>query len=102
MPVVAMADDSTVPLHARDGARDSGGGSPIRTTGLRRSPLTGGVNNASQQFDLPSPTVAVRNLVRAPFAVASGSWPWSFGTMVARLPASNMYDWHYNKLRNLP
>lgn len=78
--MVAIADDGTIPLHARDGARDSGGGSPIRTTGLRRSPLTGGVNNASQQFDLPSPTVAVRNLVCAPFTVPPGSWPRSFGT----------------------
>mmetsp|Transcript_11309 Transcript_11309/g.34010 ORF Transcript_11309/g.34010 Transcript_11309/m.34010 type:complete len:418 (-) Transcript_11309:1132-2385(-) len=68
-PVVATAEDPAVPLHGRDGSRDGGGGSPIRTTGLRRSPLTGAVNNASQQFDLPSPTVAVRNLVeQAQFA----------------------------------
>lgn len=64
-PVVATAEDPAVPLHGRDGSRDGGGGSPIRTTGLRTSPLTGAVNNASQQFDLPSPTVAVRNLVWA-------------------------------------
>ena len=45
---------------ARDG---SGSGSPIKTTGLRRTPLSGGVIGATQQYDLPSPAVAVRNLV---------------------------------------
>lgn len=58
--------DSNVPAAAtlRDGGAGGGGSSsPIRTTGLRRSPLTGGVHNASEQFDLPSPAVAVRNLV---------------------------------------
>lgn len=59
--------DAVVPaaVTSRDGAAGSSGSSPIRTTGLRRSPLTGGVNNASEQFDLPSPAVAVRNLVCA-------------------------------------
>lgn len=41
----------------------------IKTTGLRRAPLSGGVKNATQRFDLPSPCVAVRNLVeQAQFA----------------------------------
>ncbi|KAL6762343.1 hypothetical protein V8C86DRAFT_2520386 [Haematococcus lacustris] len=34
-----------------------------RTTGLRRAPLSGGVSSATVKFDLPSPGVAVRNLV---------------------------------------
>ncbi|KAK9816434.1 hypothetical protein WJX72_000205 [[Myrmecia] bisecta] len=43
--------------------------SPIKTTGLRRGPLTGGVKNATLRYDLPSPAVAVRNLVeQAQFA----------------------------------
>eukprot|EP00879_Flechtneria_rotunda_P001961 GHRR01002135.1.p1 GENE.GHRR01002135.1~~GHRR01002135.1.p1 ORF type:complete len:357 (+),score=104.85 GHRR01002135.1:240-1310(+) len=41
----------------------------VKTTGLRRAPLSGGVKNATQRFDLPSPCVAVRNLVeQAQFA----------------------------------
>ena len=41
----------------------------VKTTGLRRAPLSGGVKNATQRFDLPSPSVAVRNLVeQAQFA----------------------------------
>lgn len=41
----------------------------IKTTGLRRAPLSGGVKNATQRFDLPTPCVAVRNLVeQAQFA----------------------------------
>lgn len=35
----------------------------VKTTGLRRAPLSGGVKNATQRFDLPLPCVAVRNLV---------------------------------------
>jgi hypothetical protein len=43
--------------------------SPVKTTGLRRAPLSGGVKTATQRFDLPSPSVAVRNLVeQAQFA----------------------------------
>jgi hypothetical protein len=36
---------------------------PVKTTGLRRAPLSGGVKTATARFDLPSPPVAVRNLV---------------------------------------
>lgn len=65
---VSRAQDATLQLQAAAAAaarnRDGSGGSPIRTTGLRRTPLSGGVNNASSQYDLPSPAVAVRNLVR--------------------------------------
>lgn len=44
-------------------------GSPVKTTGLRRAPLSGGVKTATQRFDLPKPPVAVRNLVeQAQFA----------------------------------
>lgn len=40
-----------------------------RPTGLRRTPLGGGVKNATLRYDLPPPAVAVRNLVeRAHFA----------------------------------
>lgn len=67
---VSQAPDSPLSLQAAAVSaaargRDGGGssGSPIKTTGLRRTPLTGGVHNASQQYDLPSPAVAVRNLV---------------------------------------
>jgi len=35
----------------------------IKTTGLHRAPLSGGVKTATSRFDLPSPPVAVRNLV---------------------------------------
>ena len=43
--------------------------SPVKTTGLRRAPLSGGVKTATQRFDLPNPAVAVRNLVeQAQFA----------------------------------
>lgn len=70
---VSQAQDATLQLQAAAAAaarsRDGGGGSPIKTTGLRRTPLSGGVNNASSQYDLPSPAVAVRNLVeQAQFA----------------------------------
>ncbi|KAL4435164.1 hypothetical protein ABPG77_001846 [Micractinium sp. CCAP 211/92] len=42
---------------------------PIRTSGLHRTPLSGGVQNATLRCDLPSPAVAVRNLVeQAQFA----------------------------------
>lgn len=65
---VSRGQDATLQLQAAAAAaarsRDGSGGSPIRTTGLRRTPLSGGVNNASSQYDLPSPAVAVRNLVR--------------------------------------
>jgi Pyridoxamine 5'-phosphate oxidase len=65
---VSRGQDATLQLQAAAAAaarsRDGSGGSPIRTTGLRRTPLSGGVNNASSQYDLPSPVVAVRNLVR--------------------------------------
>lgn len=40
-----------------------------KTTGLRRAPLSGGVKTATNKYDLPSPAVAVRNLVeQAQFA----------------------------------
>jgi hypothetical protein len=35
----------------------------VKTTGLRRAPLSGGVKTATARYDLPSPAVAVRNLV---------------------------------------
>lgn len=37
--------------------------SPVKTTGLHRAPLSGGVKTATQRYDLPTPPVAVRNLV---------------------------------------
>lgn len=41
----------------------------MKTTGLRRAPLTGGVKTATQRYHLPTPPVAVRNLVeQAQFA----------------------------------
>jgi hypothetical protein len=41
----------------------------VKTTGLRRAPLSGGVKTATNKYDLPSPAVAVRNLVeQAQFA----------------------------------
>lgn len=36
---------------------------PVTTAGLHRTPLSGGVENATLRCDLPSPEVAVRNLV---------------------------------------
>ena len=49
---------------AADKAGSSGSdGSPIKTSGLHRTPLSGGVQNATLRCDLPSPAVAVRNLV---------------------------------------
>lgn len=36
---------------------------PVKTTGLHRAPLSGGVKTATQRYDLPTPAVAVRNLV---------------------------------------
>ncbi|GAB4823563.1 hypothetical protein N2152v2_010609 [Parachlorella kessleri] len=36
---------------------------PVKTTGLHRAPLSAGVKNATLRYDLPSPAVAVRNLV---------------------------------------
>mmetsp|Transcript_13995 Transcript_13995/g.16936 ORF Transcript_13995/g.16936 Transcript_13995/m.16936 type:complete len:391 (-) Transcript_13995:1022-2194(-) len=35
----------------------------VTTTGLRRTPLSGGVQSATDTYDLPPPAVAVRNLV---------------------------------------
>jgi hypothetical protein len=41
----------------------------VKTTGLRRAPLSGGDKTATNKYDLPSPAVAVRNLVeQAQFA----------------------------------
>ncbi|KAG2453613.1 hypothetical protein HYH02_001829 [Chlamydomonas schloesseri] len=37
--------------------------SPVKTTGLHRAPLSGGVKTATKRYELPSPPVAVRNLV---------------------------------------
>ncbi|GLC37779.1 hypothetical protein PLESTB_001476000 [Pleodorina starrii] len=37
--------------------------SPVKTTGLHRAPLSGGVKTATSRYELPSPPVAVRNLV---------------------------------------
>ncbi|GIL46845.1 hypothetical protein Vafri_3722 [Volvox africanus] len=37
--------------------------SPVKTTGLHRAPLSGGVKTATTRYELPSPPVAVRNLV---------------------------------------
>ncbi|MEW5299447.1 MAG: hypothetical protein WDW36_002465 [Sanguina aurantia] len=37
--------------------------SPFKTTGLHRAPLSGGVKTATTHYDLPSPAVAVRNLL---------------------------------------
>lgn len=38
---------------------------PVKlSTGLHRAPLSAGVKNATLRYDLPSPAVAVRNLVR--------------------------------------
>lgn len=37
--------------------------SAVKTTGLHRAPLTGGVKTATARFDLPSPPTGVRNLV---------------------------------------
>ena len=36
--------------------------SPVKTRGLHRTPLSGGVN-ATRRYDLPPPAVAARNLV---------------------------------------
>ncbi|GIL70996.1 hypothetical protein Vretimale_4078 [Volvox reticuliferus] len=36
---------------------------PVKTTGLHRAPLSGGVKTATTRYELPSPPVAVRNLV---------------------------------------
>jgi len=53
--------ESAQPIRANHGA--------VKTTGLRRAPLSGGVKTATQRFDLPNPAVAVRNLVeQAQFA----------------------------------
>jgi hypothetical protein len=52
---------------------------PAKTTGLRRAPLSGGVKTATDRWALPSPQVAVRNLVeqvrpiRGPLISARGS-----------------------------
>ncbi|KXZ52841.1 hypothetical protein GPECTOR_8g224 [Gonium pectorale] len=37
--------------------------SPVKTTGLHRAPLSGGVKTATTRYELPTPPVAVRNLV---------------------------------------
>ncbi|KAG2499019.1 hypothetical protein HYH03_003205 [Edaphochlamys debaryana] len=37
--------------------------SPVKTTGLHRAPLSGGVKTATSRYELPTPPVAVRNLV---------------------------------------
>ena len=38
-------------------------GLSLSAIGLQRGPLSGGVKNATLRYDLPSPAVAVRNLV---------------------------------------
>lgn len=59
-----MSPDSAE-LPAKDAATAAAQSSPIRTTGLTRA-SSGGVKNATQRYDLPPPSVAVRNLVRSP------------------------------------
>ena len=50
-------------------APGSDAANPLRTSGLHRTPLSGGVQNATSRCELPSPAVAVRNLVeQAQFA----------------------------------
>ena len=55
------------PCHAVAGVLEfpADPGNPVKTTGLHRAPLSAGVKNATQRYDLPSPAVAVRNLVGA-------------------------------------
>lgn len=43
--------------------KQSSAAGAIKTTGLRRAPLSGGVKTATSRYDLPKPSVAVRNLV---------------------------------------
>lgn len=51
------------------GKAATGAEMPVKTTGLHRAPISGGVKTATARFDLPSPPVAVRNLVeQAQFA----------------------------------
>lgn len=72
-------------------------GNPLKTTGLHRAPLSAGVKNATQRYDLPSPAVAVRNLVeQANYAhlctIMSGMHHrragYPFGTLVRALAAA--------------
>lgn len=72
----------------------------VKTTGLRRAPLSGGVKNATQRFDLPSPCVAVRNLVeQAQFAhlctvMSHMHHRWVGGTAVCRQWGKGLFGQH--------
>jgi hypothetical protein len=65
-----IRDTSTSTPEVKQNSREAPAGpsnkevyQPIRTTGLKRVPLSGGVKNATMRYDLPPPPVAVRNLV---------------------------------------
>ena len=45
----------------------------LSAIGLQRGPLSGGVKNATLRYDLPSPAVAVRNLVSSALASSAGN-----------------------------
>ena len=47
-------------------------GLSLSAIGLQRGPLSGGVKNATLRYDLPSPAVAVRNLVSPGLAGSAG------------------------------
>ena len=47
-------------------------GLSLSAIGLQRGPLSGGVKNATLRYDLPSPAVAVRNLVSPDLASSAG------------------------------
>ena len=51
---------------------------PHRTAGLQRTPLSGGVKNATLRYDLPPPTVAVRNLVSRACLAPCSCQSWTF------------------------
>ena len=48
-------------------------GLSLSAIGLQRGPLSGGVKNATLRYDLPSPAVAVRNLVSPGLASSAGN-----------------------------
>lgn len=58
--------------------------SPVRTRGLHRTPLSGGVN-ATRRYDLPPPPLAARNLVGIEALLVEISLPcWSASPRSAR------------------
>lgn len=88
---VAMNSGDSLTLATESDRKGGRGLNLVKTTGLRRAPLSGGVKTATTTFDLPSPAVAVRNLVeQAQFAhlctVMSGMHHrrsgFPFGTLV--------------------